>query len=100
MCTEKPAPQREIQITDDGSATLYLPQLDEHYHSVKGAITESRHIYRDCGYLFRASQSPGPVTILEIGLGTGMNAAVTAMAANDLSPVRYIALELLSLIHI
>ncbi len=94
MCTEKPAPQREIQITDDGSATLYLPQLDEHYHSVKGAITESRHIYRDCGYLFRASQSPGPVTILEIGLGTGMNAAVTAMAANDLSPVRYIALEL------
>ena len=46
MCTDKPAPQREIQITDDGSATLYLPQLDEHYHSVKGAITASRHIYR------------------------------------------------------
>lgn len=94
MCTEKPAPQREIQITDDGSATLYLPQLDEHYHSVKGAITESRHIYRDCGYLFRASQSPGPIRILEIGLGTGLNAAITAMSATSASPVHYIALEL------
>ena len=66
MCTEKPAPQREIQITDDGSATLYLPQLDEHYHSVKGAITESRHIYRDCGYLFRASLSPVRYIALEL----------------------------------
>ena len=27
----------EIQHTDDGSATLFVPELDEHYHSMKGA---------------------------------------------------------------
>ena len=37
----------QLQLTDDGSTTIYLPEIDEHYHSVKGAITESRHIYRD-----------------------------------------------------
>ena len=29
----------EVQRTDDGSATLFVPALDEHYHSVKGAYT-------------------------------------------------------------
>ena len=40
----------EIHHTDDGSATLFVPELDEHYHSVKGAYTESLHIHRDCAY--------------------------------------------------
>ena len=40
----------EIQHTDDGSATLFVPELDEHYHSVKGAYTESLHIYRGSAY--------------------------------------------------
>ena len=43
-------PHLEIQPTDDGSATLFVPALDEHYHSVKGAYTESFHFYRDCAY--------------------------------------------------
>lgn len=34
-------------ITADGSPTLYLPTIDEHYHSVKGAVAESRHVYID-----------------------------------------------------
>lgn len=36
-----------IQTTDDGVPTLYLPGLDEHYHSTKGALTEARHVYID-----------------------------------------------------
>ena len=36
--------QPQIEITADGSATLYIPEIDEHYHSVKGALTE-RCIY-------------------------------------------------------
>ena len=50
--TEKP--QLTIEITDDGSATIFVPSLNEHYHSVKGALTESNHIYRDCAFLHRA----------------------------------------------
>ena len=87
-------PHLEIQYTDDGSATLFVPELDEHYHSVKGAYTESLHIYRDCAYLFAAERSTErPLRLLEVGFGTGLNAAVTAMAATAERPVHYITLE-------
>ena len=36
-------------LTDDGSPTLYLPALDEHYHSVRGAVAESMHVYIKTG---------------------------------------------------
>ena len=87
-------PHLEIQHTDDGSATLFVPELDEHYHSVKGAHTESLHIYRDCAYLHAAEHSVHrPLRLLEVGFGTGLNAAVTAMAATAERPVHYITLE-------
>ena len=89
-------PKIEIQHTDDGSATLFVPELDEHYHSVKGAYTEALHIYRDCGYLHAAklsTPSQHPLRLLEIGFGTGLNAAVTAMAATASRPIHYITLE-------
>ena len=87
-------PNLEIQHTNDGSATLFVPELDEHYHSVKGAYTESLHIYRDCAYLFSAEHSSArPLRLLEVGFGTGLNAAVTAMAATEERPVHYITLE-------
>ena len=41
MQAEKPV----IELTADGSATLFLPGLNEHYHSVKGALAESLHVY-------------------------------------------------------
>ena len=34
----------ELEQTADGSYTLFVPELNEHYHSVKGALTESEHI--------------------------------------------------------
>ena len=37
-------PHQLIQ-TEDGSITLYVPELNEHYHSVHGAIQESIHIF-------------------------------------------------------
>ena len=65
---------RIISETADGSKTLYMPSIDEHYHSVKGALTESMHIFIDCGLRHSAAQSPH---ILEIGFGTGLNALLT-----------------------
>ncbi len=82
---------REIEITDDGSATLYVREIDEHYHSVKGALTESEHIFRDCAFLYRSKGDR--VRILEVGFGTGLNAVVTAMAADKEHPVHYISIE-------
>lgn len=86
----------EVQHTEDGSATLFVPDMDEHYHSIKGAYTEALHIYRDCAYQHATERFPTdgyPLRVLEIGFGTGLNTAVTAMAANAQHPVHYITLE-------
>ena len=86
-------PQYVIQTTADGSHTIYLPQLDEHYHSIKGAITESCHIYRDCALRHRAQQGfDRPLRLLEVGFGTGLNAAVSAEYSDI--PIHYISFEL------
>ena len=84
-------PHIVVEPTADGSATLYVEELDEHYHSVKGALTESEHIYRDCAFLHRSNGTP--MRLLEIGFGTGLNAVVTAMVADADHPVHYISLE-------
>ena len=34
----------KVEVTDDGSATILVTEMDEHYHSVRGALTESNHI--------------------------------------------------------
>lgn len=84
--------KRVIEHTDDGSATLYVPELDEHYHSIKGARTESQHIFIDMG--LKHVQTPQP-HVLEIGFGTGLNAYLTLLAANETGmKVHYTGLEL------
>ena len=86
----------KIEITADGSATILVENLDEHYHSVKGALTESLHIYRDCAFVHRA-KSPfhAPLRLLEVGFGTGLNAVVTAMFANADAPVHFLSNSIL-----
>lgn len=67
--------EKRIEKTADGSSTIYLPLLDEHYHSIKGAYTESTHIFLNCGLLHCQKKI---VRVLEVGFGTGLNAAITA----------------------
>ena len=67
---------RIIQKTEDGSPTIYLPELDEHYHSVHGAIQESSHIFIQAGL---RSLPAGHIRILEVGFGTGLNALLTLL---------------------
>jgi hypothetical protein len=40
----------EVRTTADGSPTLYVPALDEHYHSRHGAAQESRHVFIEAGW--------------------------------------------------
>ena len=84
--------KRIIELTADGSATLFVPELNEHYHSVKGARTESQHIFIDMG--LNASEAVEP-HILEIGFGTGFNALLTLETAErSLRKVHYTGIEL------
>ena len=70
----------KLEQTADGSYTLYVPELDEHYHSVKGALTESQHIFINMGLKHSPVTEP---RILEIGLGTGLNCFLTLLAAEE-----------------
>ena len=83
-----------LETTEDGSPTRYREDIDEHYHSVKGAIAESAHVYVNSGWL-TAAQSVGQVRVFEVGFGSGLNAALTAEAAlNSKIPTEYYSVEL------
>lgn len=81
-----------IEQTADGYDTLYLPGIDERYHSAKGACSESMHVFIAMGFNHCTSQSP---KVIEFGFGTGLNALLTANEANKQGKkTTYIALEL------
>ena len=70
--------KREIIETADGSSTIYLPELNEHYHSKHGAIQEAQHVFIKMGLMEMISRkNPSEISILEIGFGTGLNALVS-----------------------
>lgn len=66
--------QRNIVTTKDGSHSLFIPDMNEHYHSSWGAITESMHVFINAG--FRKIET-NTVHIFEMGFGTGLNALLT-----------------------
>lgn len=66
--------KREIKSTEDGSKTLYIKELNETYHSVHGAINESKHVFIKNGL---KNVYDCEINILELGFGTGLNALVT-----------------------
>jgi tRNA U34 5-methylaminomethyl-2-thiouridine-forming methyltransferase MnmC len=74
-------PKVEVRLTEDGSATLFVPALDEHYHSRHGARQESAHVFIQAGLApllqVGGSTYEQPLRILEVGLGTGLNALLT-----------------------
>ncbi len=81
----------KIITTNDGSNTLYLSQMNEQYHSLNGAITESEYVFIGKGYNFRKSQNP---VVFEVGFGTGLNCMLTALQAeHDKRPTTYFAIE-------
>lgn len=61
-----------LLATGDGSFSLYNEQLQESYHSIHGARQESEFVFIQAGlsYLHRSKHQ---ISILEVGLGTGLN---------------------------
>ena len=108
--------QTEVRLTDDGSCTLYVPEIDECYHSIHGAVQESMHVSITAGFLKYVSLNRQDnisepkmdedgletvcselrrINVLEIGFGTGLNAYLTLLEAERLKiHVCYTALEL------
>jgi tRNA U34 5-methylaminomethyl-2-thiouridine-forming methyltransferase MnmC len=80
------------KITADNSPTLYVPELDEHYHSINGAVQESQHIFINAGL---KQINKKKIKILEIGFGTGLNALLTFSETqkNKQPIIRYTGIE-------
>lgn len=91
----------EVRNTSDDSLTLFSAEFGECYHSVFGARTESEHIFITNG-LNRAKPNSvvlveqktfDKIKVLEVGLGTGLNLALTALNAQN-RMIEYHAVEL------
>ena len=84
--------KREIRETADGSMTIYLPEMDEHYHSYHGAIQEAKHVFIENG--IQRFPKKDTISVFELGLGTGLNAMLTAIwAERNQQKVAYFGLE-------
>ena len=76
--------KHQIIQTADGSKTIYLPEMNEQYHSVNGALTESNYVYLEKGYSFCKKENP---IVFEVGFGTGLNCILTAVQAEKLKKI-------------
>jgi len=69
----------EFVVTSDGSKTLYHSGIGDHYHSMHGAVQESRHVFLQAGLCHLLNNKDiDPVTVLEVGFGTGLNFLLSA----------------------
>lgn len=82
--------QRQIILTEDGSHTRFIPEMDEHYHSTHGAIQESMHVFIQSGLNIVEKKE---ITIFEVGFGTGLNALLTLMHKKEDTIIKYITIE-------
>ena len=66
--------------TQDGSHSIFSEIHGVSYHSKYGAIQESQHVFLEAG-LFPIMATKKELSVLEIGLGTGLNAFMTLLTA-------------------
>lgn len=79
--------QEKLKIieTEDGSHSLYVPELNESYHSFHGAWGESNYVFIEKGLRYWRTKMgmPPQISIFEVGFGTGLNALLTAKFAQQ-----------------
>lgn len=77
-------PGVRIEISKDGSHTLYSETQGSYYHNPNGAVDESLHVYFEQSGIVRALKEHLPVSVMEIGFGTGLNLLLLANLARKL----------------
>lgn len=85
--------KRKLIKTEDGSHTVLLENMSEHYHSTHGALNESMHVFIEAG-LKHVDHAQKVLTVLEVGFGTGLNALLTLdYAISNKRKIQYVGLE-------
>ncbi|MDB4835398.1 tRNA (5-methylaminomethyl-2-thiouridine)(34)-methyltransferase MnmD [Cyclobacteriaceae bacterium] len=82
----------ELIQSKDGSHTLRLPDMNETYHSIHGALNESRHVFISKGV---SQVNKQEITVFEVGFGTGLNLMTTLeyLVQNPGISINYITIE-------
>lgn len=84
--------KREVILTADGSKTIFIPEMDENYHSMHGAFQEAMHVFIQSGLRYLTQKQD--ITIFEIGFGTGLNALLSMVEAeNSKRKINYVGIE-------
>ena len=74
----------QLQLTKDGSHTLFNAQLNESYHSTNGALQEGLHVFIEAGLKALLNKNNYEnINILELGFGTGLNAILSYIACKN-----------------
>ncbi|MDK2909827.1 MAG: hypothetical protein PWR20_1394 [Bacteroidales bacterium] len=82
-----------LRITADGSHTLWSEDWGEPFHSLYGAIQESQYVFINAG-LAHCSVKFEKINLLEIGLGTGLNALLAwNFAISNCKKIDYTGIE-------
>ena len=82
-----------IVETEDGSHTVWSEKYQVTYHSRYGAVQESQHVFIDAGLRWKAAIQQ-QISILEVGMGTGLNVFMTHLEAKRRNlTINYTALE-------
>lgn len=85
-------------LSKDGSSTLYSPTYQQFYHNPNGAIAESRHVFFETPGLASFFSENKPLTIFEVGFGTGLNFLLAAdyyLKNKCTSPLHFYSIEVL-----
>ena len=84
----------QVILTSDGSKTLFSEEYGQTFHSVKGALTESRYVFLELSGIADRLRASRECRVLEIGFGTGLNFFLTAdLALQHNAELSYVALE-------
>ena len=80
-----------VCITDDGSSSIFLPELNEHYHSKYGAMAESMYVFIKNGLCFWKKLNPNKkyCNVFEVGFGTGLNTFLTLKKSKSIIDVNF-----------
>jgi tRNA U34 5-methylaminomethyl-2-thiouridine-forming methyltransferase MnmC len=88
---------RDVKIieTEDGSNSLFVPELNETYHSFHGAVSESEYVFIKMGLHYQLQYQPDEtINVLEVGFGTGLNALLTLRESLEIqNTIEYTSLE-------
>lgn len=82
-----------LVLSQDGSHTVISEKFGVSYHSKYGAIQETQTVFIDAGLRFQEERDYSRISILEMGFGTGLNAAMTMLQAKSSIQIDYTTIE-------